>query len=229
MPSLTLLIVNDSSFAESFFIVQKPATINPVSNYKVISRSIGTNNLSTGSRWQIDFDTNIYAGATGPSQPYGSEFHVNAVNQETTSNTVVYQLITVGASNTYSTNLLINPLSLSPPVMNQGVQSGSFGINSPSYTQSVVESQKIYIGGAFFDESKTMVLSYSIEAPPSKLISFLPNQIFYVSQGTTALNEQVDLSSLLRYAICDFSASTPTPTIVATYANNGSWSVERTG
>jgi hypothetical protein len=228
MQSLTLIIVNDSIYPESFFILQKPATISPASNYKVISRSLGTNNLSSSAAWQMYFDTNIYAGATGPIYPYNSEIHVNAVNQVITSTTVVNQIITVGAPNTYSTNLSINPLALSPPSINQGVQPGSFGIKITSYTPSIVETEKIYIGGAFIDASKTTILSYSIEAPPSQLISFQPNQIFYVSQGTTALNEQVDLSSLPTYAICDFSVSSPTPTIVATYAKDGTWKVDRT-
>jgi hypothetical protein len=228
MTNFCLQVKNNSNEKFSFFIVQKPAAISPSSS-TLISRSIGLNTLSSGATWNLSLDANIYAGAVGPSQPNSSKFISSiAANQATTSTTTDFVSIPTNSGNRFLTNLTISPLALSPPTVNNDIPS-CYGISVPAYVPSSIQNQEIYIGGAFFDETNTMILSYSIVAPSQTTISFSPYQIFYVSQGTTASNMEVNISQLSNYAICDFTDLSSKPTIVATYSIEGTWNVCRTG
>jgi hypothetical protein len=229
MKFYTILIFNNSGSNKPFFIYQEPALYSVSSSLlqSVQSSSLDTKELSSGLGASIAFtvDTQVYAGVQEPDRLSRTPGRLSAAPALLTDlQSFAVQPIQVTASGTTAanaTNMIINPLGLSPPTHSDNVPDGCFRIAIPSY----MPCESSYNAGcAVIDKKGAVILSSFVKAPPALPLDCKPVAIFYVAVGNYFAGTIVKVANVDGpTAKCDFTKGATT--IVATFEPNGSWSV----
>lgn len=221
----TIIIVNNSSAFQNFFVFQKPAVY--VGGPKVYSNSLWSQGIlpssQGGSSATFLMLQQYYAGVQQQMTPpvvggvsgYSSAIQAIDLTPEppdtTTKNT---------------TSMMVDPaLGLQPPTNTSGVGKGAFRIITPTFNPIATPYNA---GLAAQSPAGKVTLSNFIVAPPGQNIDCQPVLQFYVQTGTFTPGTVINFTtSSTSAALCD--ATTGHVTFTVAYNVNGTWSVTPSG
>ena len=214
-------ITNNSTQTQGFFLFQKPAEY--VGGPKVFSNSIYHSQLrpfaQSGSILTVNLLQQYFAGVqTQPKppvvgQPSGTTTAIQAI--EITPDPIT------PPPPTNSTDMLVDPLGLTPPTPEEGVQSGAFRITTPEFDPRL-DQYNAGLGVQLDDGSQP--LSNFISAQPQVNIDCQPVVVFHIQVGNYLAGDVINFtSSAVGSADCD--ATSGVLTFNVEYTVSGGWVV----
>ncbi|WP_394847146.1 hypothetical protein LZC95_06710 [Pendulispora brunnea] len=219
----TINVKNDSLQAQNFYFFQKPAVYT--GGPQVYSNSIYKQKLlpyaNSGSILTFQFLQQYYAGAQTRQHPPV----VGQASGFTTSSQAIDLTSATGTGNN-TTQMVVDPLGLSPAINTAGVQPGAFRIISPAFNPVL---QQFNAGLAVKDAATGLVtLSNFVTVEPSKNLDCQPVLTFYVQTGDYQAGDVINFTtSSIGAAACDTTPGYTTFNI--TYNLDGSWTVLPSG
>ncbi|HXV30214.1 MAG TPA: hypothetical protein VD840_07775, partial [Sinorhizobium sp.] len=177
-------------------------------------------------------ETQIYAGAQeimpSPVAANSSAILARSTAALVNSRTSAVQSVTPtpssgGAADNY-TEMLVDPVGLTPAAYHSFVPAGTFCIAVPSYRPS---PPSYTIGNAVIMKDGSVILSSFVTAPPNNEQYICVSQVFYVAAGQYAAGSAIDFSRIApRAAKCDFTTGYATCTAI--YNADGTFTVTQT-
>ncbi|ACM30161.1 hypothetical protein MOV66_03180 [Agrobacterium sp. SHOUNA12C] len=231
-----IIIKNDGSQDNYFSLVQVVSTFSGAA--AVFSSCLDCQFLrrysEAGTTLSIPLDQQIYAGAQEimPSK-------TGKIAMDTTllapslaalakSQTSSVQKVTLtpkngGNVNNY-TNMLVDPVGLTPAIFNAGVPSGAFCISVPPYTPPV---PSYTVGNSIINEDGSVILSSFISAPPNVNVQIGVLQIYYITAAQYSVGSAMTYDTYSKViataAKCDFTTGYTTCNV--TYNADGTFKV----
>jgi len=216
----TINVRNLSLSTQDFYFFQKPAVYT--GGPQVYSNSIFHEQLrsyeSSGSELTFQFLQQYYAGVQTRLYPPV----VGQASGFTTSNRAIDLTSRSGEGNN-STQMSVDPLGLSVPANQPGVQPGAYRIVSPPFNPVLQQ----FNGGLAIRNSRNNVVTLSnyVTVEPSKNLDCQPVLIFYVQTGGYNAGDVINFTtSSVGAAACDTTPGYTTFNV--TYEMNGSWSLQ---
>lgn len=218
----TINVTNNSGSDQNFFIFQAPAVY--YGGAEVYTNSLFQEEVAPYSAGGgvMQFQTNLqfYAGA----QTQFSTPSIGNVSGGTTTSQPMNLTPASGTPTNNMTSLSIDPLALSAPTSETGVQPGAFRIVAPIYTPASTGNFNIGMATQGLVPGAPPILSNFIIAQPNQFVDCQPVLKFYVATGTYTPGKVVNFTSASNVsALCD--ATSGSSTFMVSYNADGTWTV----
>lgn len=214
MTIYNILLENKSGVIHDFFLFQKPAQY--VGGAKIFSNSIYNTKLRNNTQAQITIEQQYYAGTQ-----QSTSTNVGDVSGEVLSIQPVNLTPASGVASDNSVNLLLNPIGLSFPAPQTGVEAGAFRINTPSYNPATEGPINIGLATRTGVED---VLSNFILADPAQKVDCQPVVIFYLQTGAFIPGTVINFDESSATA-AEMNATDGTLNFHVIYTPEGTWNV----
>lgn len=221
MTIYTINVTNNSNSTQGFFFFQVPAvyTGGPTVYSNSLFHSMLQPAASSGSVLTFQMNQQYFAGAQTQMAP-PTTGHVSG---GTTASQPVNLTPASGTGTGNATNMSVDPLGLSLPYSQSGVQPGAFRIVAPTYNPNA--DGDFNIGSAIQNANGgPATVSNFITAKPNQFVDCQPVLIFYVQTGSYTAGQVINFTSASNMAAsCD--TTTGHTTFNVTYNVDGTWTV----
>jgi hypothetical protein len=212
---LTINVTNNEA-TQGFYFFQQPAIYT--GGEQVYSNSLYSQTLAnySASGSQLTFQVNLqyYAGI----QEANTKPQVGQSSGYSSASRAI-DLATKDHTGNDSTIASLNPLSLSAPANNPGVQEGAFRITTP-----VFSAPPYYNVGSAVNVNGGIVLSNFVQANPNSNTDCQPILQYYVATGQYTPGSVMNFTQTsATAALCDFTGGYTVANV--TRNKDGSWSV----
>jgi hypothetical protein len=219
-----IIIQNLSGQNTDFYAFQKQASFaNSGVPSNILSSSLAYGPLAPheGSGAQLDFgfDTQNYVGAKSTiASSSATTFNAcislvsvnNAISQTSAAQPIDLTTSTPGETVNNFSVMSVNPLGLSAPHYQSGLNAGSFGVRVPPY--SPTSPPAFYCGCAAFNQDGSITLSSFMAPLPNSQVNCAPVATYYVKVGNFPVGRIITYD-IAQSAECNFALGYRTITV----------------
>lgn len=213
---LTINVQNNSPSTQNFFFFQQPTVFSggaAVYSNSLYAQALGSYE-QTGAVLTFQVSARTYAAIQ-------EAYSMPMVGQTSGYTTATRAIDLAGPSGANDATVAsVNPLGLSQPAPNPGVQPGAFRITMPAFAPP-----QVYNIGSAVQVNGAPTLSSFVNAMPNYNVDCQPIQRFYVQTGGYPPGSVINFTQAsVNAAVCDFSGGYSV--INVTLNPDGTWSVQ---